>query len=106
MQLRDILVNLILNAVDAMPEGGKIFIKTTQEGQWVELVLRDTGTGMDEETRRRAFEPFFTTKVKVGSGLGLSTVYGTMRSWGGTVSVNSAPGKGTTFVLRFPALET
>ena len=103
--LHDILTNLLFNAVDALPEGGTITVgaKAVEEG--VQLTVRDTGLGMDEETRRRAFEPFFTTKaeVEIDTGLGLSTVHGIVTRWGGTVDVESAPGKGTTFAIRFPA---
>jgi len=97
--LNDILVNLIFNAVDAMPEGGKVIIRSRHTEQNVQLTVSDTGTGMDEETMQRVFEPFFTTKVEVGTGLGLSTVYGSVTRWGGSIDVKSAPGKGTTFTI-------
>ena len=100
--LHDILLNLLLNAVDAMPEGGTITIQTQAREGEVQLIVRDTGRGMDAETRRRVFEPFFTTKMDVGTGLGLSTVYGTITSWGGEIEVESAPGEGTRFILRLP----
>ncbi|MCZ6632194.1 MAG: GAF domain-containing protein [bacterium] len=102
-ELSDIFINLIFNAVDAMSEGGTITISTKTVEEGVQIVVRDTGAGMDEETRRRVFEPFFTTKVDIGSGLGLSTVYGTVTRWRGTIEVESEPGKGTTFSIRFPA---
>ena len=101
--LHDILTNLLFNAVDAMPRGGRISIETREVDGWVQLAVSDTGVGMDEETRRRVFEPFFTTKMNVGSGLGLSTVYGVVAKWGGSVAVESTPGQGTTLTLRFPA---
>ena len=102
-RLHDIFVNLLLNALDAMPEGGRIGIRTRHVDGGVQITFSDTGIGMDEETRRRVFEPFFTTKTDVGSGLGLSTVYGTVTRWGGDIRVESAPGKGTTFSIRLPA---
>jgi len=101
--LHDLLLNLLFNAVDAMPEGGTITLCTQSVDGGVQLTVRDTGIGMEEETRRRVFEPFFTTKMDVGSGLGLSTVHGTVTRWGGHIEVESAPGQGTTFTLWFPA---
>ena len=101
-RVRDILTNLLFNAVDAMLQGGTITIATRAAGTEVQLVCSDTGSGMDEETRRRVFEPFFTTKMDVGSGLGLSTAYGTVAYWGGRIQVESAPGQGATFILWLP----
>ena len=101
-RLHDIVTNLLLNAVDAMPDGGTITIRTQVVDEGVQLVFSDTGTGMDEDTRSRVFEPFFTTKMDVGSGLGLSTVHGTVTRWGGRIDVESAPGEGTTFTLVLP----
>jgi PAS domain S-box-containing protein len=99
----EILVNLIFNAVDAMPHGGTITIKTRTEGDQVAVALSDTGIGMDEETQRRIFEPFFTTKApELGTGLGLSTVWGLVQSQHGQIKVDSAPGQGTTFTIRVP----
>jgi len=103
--LHDILTNLIFNAVDAMPEGGKIDIRTQMVEEKVQIIFSDTGAGMDEETRRRVFEPFFTTKMDVGTGLGLSTVHNTVIGWGGTIEVDSAPGEGATFTLCFPGAQ-
>ena len=100
--LHDALVNLILNAVDALPKGGRLILESRQVGDWVEVRVADTGVGMAEEVRRRVFEPFFTTKSDVGSGLGLYTVYATVTGWGGTIAVESAPGEGTRFRLRLP----
>lgn len=117
-QIQQILMNLAVNARDAMPGGGVIMIATSQEGrgQAVEggekgtanggvlLLFSDTGTGMDEGVREHIFEPFFTTKGGgVGTGLGLSTVYGIVQQMGGTISVDTEPGSGTTFKIRFPA---
>jgi CheY-like chemotaxis protein len=100
--LDDAILNLLLNAMDAMPAGGTITITTQTVDAGVQLTVSDTGIGMDAQTRRRVFEPFFTTKANVGSGLGLSSVHGTLTRWGGTVEVDSTPGQGTTFTLCFP----
>ncbi len=100
--LRDILISLILNAVDALPGGGSITISARSSGKSVLLSVADNGVGMDSETSRRVFEPFFTTKSDVGTGLGLSTVNGVVTSWGGTAEVVSKPGEGTTFTLQLP----
>jgi len=100
-ETHDILSNLILNAIDALPQGGVITIHTLENGERVQLVFSDTGIGMDEETREKVFEPFFTTKMDVGHGLGLSTVYNSVTQWGGTIEVKSAPEEGTAFTLEF-----
>ena len=100
--LHEILVNLLFNAADALPEGGLIIIGTRSVGDQVELTVSDAGIGMDEETRRRVFEPFFTTKADVGTGLGLSTAYAAVQRWGGTINVASMPAEGTTFTIRLP----
>lgn len=100
--LHDILLNLIFNAVDALPEGGTITIEAQHIGDQVEVVFSDTGKGMEEEVRRKVFEPFFTTKMDIGTGLGLSTVWNTVNGWNGSIAVESEPGEGTTFTLRFP----
>ena len=101
-EFNDILINLILNAVDAMPEGGRITIKAKEMADQVMLTFSDTGIGMDAETRERVFEPFFTTKAHVGTGLGLSTVHNSIVRWGGSITVDSEPGVGTTFILMLP----
>ena len=101
-ELHDIITNLLFNAVDALPRGGTIHIQTQAVEGGVQLTASDTGIGMNEETRSRVFEPFFTTKADVGSGLGLSTVYGIVRRWGGTITVESQLGKGTLFTLQLP----
>jgi signal transduction histidine kinase len=101
-ELSDILLNLLFNAVDAMPEGGTITFRTRAVEESIQLTVRDTGKGMEEETRRKVFEPFFTTKMDIGTGLGLTTVHGTMTRWDGDIDVESTPDEGTTFTLRFP----
>ena len=106
-EVRQAIVNLILNAADAMPQGGTLTLRTykaEREGRlWAVVEVSDTGIGMDEETRRRAIEPFFTTKGEGGSGLGLSVVYGTMQRHEGLLEIESEPGKGTTVRLWFPS---
>jgi two-component system cell cycle sensor histidine kinase/response regulator CckA len=117
-QLEQVLVNLALNARDAMPGGGSVVITTAEtrlcgeaasalglaDGDYVTLAVRDTGIGMDETTCARAFEPFYTTKGPLeGTGLGLSTVYGIVRQSEGAVMLQSAPGKGTTVTIHLPA---
>ena len=117
-QLENVLLNLAINARDAMPDGGTLSIGTRDvrlsaddmvgqdwmwPGDYVEIAVADTGTGMDEATRTRAFEPFFTTKpIGQGTGLGLSQLYGFAKQSGGAVRLNSAPGRGTTVQLYLP----
>ncbi|HVM63038.1 MAG TPA: ATP-binding protein [Verrucomicrobiae bacterium] len=100
--LRESLINLLLNAVDAMPQGGTLTVATRAEEPSVAIEVRDTGRGMTEEVRQRCFEPFFTTKGERGTGLGLAIVYGIIQRHGGSIDVQSEPGKGTTFVIRLP----
>jgi signal transduction histidine kinase/CheY-like chemotaxis protein/PAS domain-containing protein len=105
-EMREALINLIFNAVDAMPAGGTLTIRTRPgAGDMVTVEVIDTGAGMDEETRRRCLEPFFTTKGERGTGLGLAMVYGVMQRHGGEVEIDSAPGAGTTVRLSFVVAE-
>src|SRR5437016_4674982 len=101
-ELREVFVNLVFNAVDAMPHGGILTLAATEIGGIVEISVRDTGTGMTEATRLRVFDPFFTTKDKLGMGLGLAVSYGIIRRHEATVDVESQVGLGTTFRIRLP----
>jgi two-component system, cell cycle sensor histidine kinase and response regulator CckA len=117
-QIEQVLVNLIVNALDAMPEGGELTISTAVEDskgapssdtspQSVTISVADTGTGIPQDVQSSIFEPFFTTKPEgEGTGLGLSSAYGIMRKHKGGIRVESAPGAGATFVVSFPAQQT
>lgn len=101
--LIDVIINLLFNAVDAMPAGGTITIKTFTVGEQVCVTVADTGEGMSQDVQLRVFEPFFTTKMSVGTGLGLATVRATIDSWGGSISLSSSPGEGSEFTVLLPA---
>ena len=101
-ELREVLTNLILNAVDALPRGGDIRIATRERAGRVEVIVADTGVGMSDSVRRRIFEPFFSTKGPGGTGLGLAMVYGIVSRHGGEILVDTAEGTGSTFTIRLP----
>ena len=101
--LNQVIMNLSTNARDAMPNGGVLSIKAKKVSEHAELTITDTGHGMDEETIKKCFDPFFTSKeVDRGTGLGLSTSYGIIKKHGGSINVDSEPGRGTTFTVLLP----
>jgi two-component system, NtrC family, sensor kinase len=102
-QLHQVLVNLVVNAIQAMPSGGDVRIDTRAEGQQVVLSIEDDGVGMSPQVLKKIFIPFFTTKdIHDGTGLGLSVVHGIVTSHGGVISVESTAGHGSRFEIRFP----
>jgi len=101
-ELREALINVIFNSMDAMPEGGKIAIKAWQEDNQVVLSIADTGIGMPDKIKAKIFDPFFTTKGPDGMGLGLSIAYGIITRHGGNIDVESSLGNGSTFYVRLP----
>ena len=103
-ELREVFLNLILNAVQAMPKGGKLRIaSTTNNNGMIRIAVEDSGDGMPEHIRRRIFEPLFTTKGERGTGMGLSVSYGIIREHEGRIEVESSPGEGTRFIISLPA---
>jgi signal transduction histidine kinase len=101
-ELREVITNLLLNAVDATPGEGRITVRTRQQGQEALLEVQDSGVGMSAEVRNRCLEPFFTTKGEAGTGLGLAMVFGIIQRHQGTMEIESEPGEGTTFRIRLP----
>jgi PAS domain S-box-containing protein len=101
-ELREVLTNLLLNAIEAMPKGGEITFRTWVESNAVYVAVNDTGVGMTAEVQHRVFDPFFTTKGARGTGLGLSVSRAIIKGHGGTLSVDSEPDRGTTFVISLP----
>lgn len=104
-ELREVLVNMVFNAVDAMPDGGRLTLSANDVNGAIEIAVSDTGTGMSPEIRSRVFDPFFTTKGKAGMGLGLAVCYGIIQRHGGTVAIETESGKGTTFRITVPMAE-
>jgi signal transduction histidine kinase len=106
-QLIQVLINLVMNSIHAMPQGGQLKLSLAREGSSVCLGLADTGQGMPEEIRSKVFEPFFTTKdFGKGTGLGLTVVKGIIEEHGGTIDVESIVDKGTIFWIRLPLDKT
>ena len=102
-QMRQVFLNIIKNGMEAMPHGGDLSVATKMEDNLLRIIIRDTGIGMSEEIREKIFDAFFTTKEQVrGVGLGLSVCYGIIQDHGGTIDVESAPGKGSTFTVLLP----
>lgn len=104
-ELREVFINLIVNAVDAMPKGGRIVISSEERDGRIVLQFKDSGTGMSDEIRERIFEPFYTTKGMQGTGLGLAVSYGIIERHNGSISVTSEFGSGTTFEIDLPMVE-
>ena len=102
-ELREVITNLIFNAIEAMPQGGKIEVRTFKKGKEVFVQISDTGIGIAEEARKKIFEPFFTTKPFTNTGLGLSMSYGIIKRFGGEIEVKSKVGYGTTFTIILPS---
>ena len=102
-ELREVFVNLILNAVQAMPDGGTLSFETYVADQSVCARVHDTGIGMSDEVQANIFEPLFTTKGEEGTGMGLAASYGIVQEHDGSIEVTSTPGEGTTFTLSFPS---
>lgn len=102
VELREVLVNMIYNAIDAMPSGGEVRVSTQENRDRVVVHITDTGTGMGPEVKQRLFDPFFTTKGKAGTGMGLAVSFGIIRRHEGSIEVDSEPGRGTTFKISLP----
>ncbi|HEU4870355.1 MAG TPA: ATP-binding protein, partial [Pyrinomonadaceae bacterium] len=102
VELREVLVNMIYNAIDAMPSGGEVRVSAQENRDRVVVHITDTGTGMTPEVKQRLFDPFFTTKGKAGTGMGLAVSFGIIRRHEGSIEVDSEPGRGTTFKISLP----
>jgi len=102
--LREVLMSLVLNAIDAMPGGGQLTLRTWSDAKDVHCTVSDTGSGMTDEVRQRAFEPFFTTKGPKSTGLGLSVTYGIIQRHNGRIDIDTGPGRGTTVQITLPAV--
>lgn len=101
-QLRELMINIILNAIDAMSQGGTLTFRSRSGGRWVIVEVTDTGEGMTAKVKSRCFEPFFSTKGGYGSGMGLAMAFGIMRRHRGNIEIHTSPGEGTTIEMRFP----
>jgi signal transduction histidine kinase len=102
-QMQQVFLNLLLNARDAMPDGGKIKISIKQKGEFVEIIFSDSGTGIEDEYKEKLFDPFLTTKgPRKGTGLGLSICYSIVKDHGGSIQVESVKGQGTSFTIMIP----
>jgi len=100
--LREVIINMFLNSIDALPKGGVISLRTWQEDEKIFLSLKDNGVGMNEEVKKKLFEPFFSTKHEKGNGLGMAVAYSIILQHNGRIAVESEEGKGTTFIIRLP----
>lgn len=105
VEIREVLINMIINAIDAMPYGGTITIQIKVDENYSCIIIKDDGIGMDKTTAPRVFEPFFTTKGEKGSGMGLSVAYGIISSHDGSIDVVSQPGEGTVFTIKIPIVD-
>jgi two-component system NtrC family sensor kinase len=106
VKIEQVFINILSNSVEAMPEGGELFIASLQKDRMIEVRVTDTGCGISKENQSRVFEPFFTTKdVGSGTGLGLSVSYGIIRQHCGLIELSSKPGKGTTVTIKIPTKE-
>ena len=105
VELREVLVNMIYNAIDAMPSGGEIRLSSQEANGRVVLTIADNGTGMTPDVRSRLFDPFFTTKGKSGTGMGMAVSFGIIRRHNGSIDVESEPGRGATFRISLPVAE-
>ena len=102
-QIGQVLINLLQNAIQAMPDGGEINIQSSRNKDWVEISIQDNGVGIPEENLSKVFDPFFTTKPEgEGTGLGLSVSYGIVAQHRGRIDVQSKAGEGSTFIIKLP----
>jgi CheY-like chemotaxis protein/anti-sigma regulatory factor (Ser/Thr protein kinase) len=104
-ELREVITNLVFNAVDALPKGGVITLRTRPDTRMVQFEVVDNGIGMSPEVRNRCLEPFFTTKGDRGTGLGLPMVFGIIKRHEGLLNIQSVPGEGTTLMIRLPVAD-
>lgn len=106
VQLNQVLMNLVVNAIQVMPNGGQLYIETSNSGSFAEIIIKDTGTGIPSEIQDQIFKPFFTTKeIGKGTGLGLPVVHGIVTAHKGQIEFESKKGEGTTFKIRFPIID-